>query len=76
MLMEEIKADLNEAAEEKLKALIADTVEKKVRKEVRKITKKLTIRFVLTGAALAGACLFIDRSGKIVDIVKKEKADA
>lgn len=68
-----IKADLSEAAQDKLKELIADTVEKKVQKEVKKVTKKLTIRFVLTGTALAGACLLADHSGKIVDLVKKAK---
>lgn len=67
----DLKADLSEAAQDKLREMIADTVEKKVQKEVKKITKKLTVRFLLTGAALAGACMLADRSDKVVGLIKK-----
>lgn len=73
MIIEDLKADLTEAAQNKLKAIIADTVESKVQKEVKKITKKLTVKFILTGVALAGVCLLVSNSDKIVDMVVKTK---
>ena len=73
MIIEDLKADLTEAAQNKLKAMIADAVESKLKKEVKKITKKLTIKFILTGVALAGVYLLVNNSDKIVDLVTRSK---
>ena len=73
MIIEDLKADLTEAAQNKLKAIISDTVESKIQKEVKKITKKLTIKFIITGVALAGVYFLINNSDKVVDLVTKSK---
>ena len=73
MIIEDLKTDLSEAAQNHLKDIISDTVEKKVKKEVKKITKKLTVKFIITGIALAGVCLLVSNSDKIVDLVIKPK---
>ena len=73
MIIEDLKTDLSEAAQKKLKEIIADTVESKLQKEVKKITKKLTVNFILTGVALASMVLLVNHSDKIVDLVIKTK---
>ena len=73
MIIEDLKADLSEAAQNKLKALVGDMVESKVQKEAKKIAKKLTIKFILSGIALAGFCLLVSNSDKVVDLVTKSK---
>ena len=73
MIVKDIKADLNEAAQDKLKGMIAEAVESKLQKEVKKITKKLTIKFIISGVALAGVYLLINNSDKIVDLITKPK---
>ena len=73
MIIEDLKADLSEAAQNKLKSMIAETVESKLQKEVKKITKKLTVKFIITGVALAGAVLLVNHSDKIIDLVAKQK---
>lgn len=69
MIIEDLRADLSEAAEKKLKSVIEQSVEKKLQKEVKKITKKLTIKLIITGAAMAGAFLILNKSDKIVDFL-------
>lgn len=73
MIIEDLKIDLSEAAQDKLKSMIANAVESRLQKEVKKITKKLAVKFIITGVALAGAYLLINHSDKIVDIVAKPK---
>lgn len=73
MIIEDLKADLSEAARNKLKEIVSDTVDSKIQKEVKKITKKLTVKFIITGIALAGVCLLVSNSDKIVDLVTKPK---
>ena len=68
-----LKVDLSEAARDKLKEIISDTVESKIQKEVKKITKKLTVKLIVTGIALAGVCLLVGNSDKIVELVTKPK---
>lgn len=73
MIAKDIKADLSEAAQEKLKRIIAETVESKLQKEVKKITRKLTVKFIITGVALAGVYLLVNNSDKIVHLIIKPK---
>lgn len=73
MIIEDLKADLSEAARDKLKEIISDTVEAKLQKEVKKITKKLIVQFIITGVALAGICLLAGNTDKIVEPVMKPK---
>ena len=73
MIVKDIKTDLGAAAQNKLKAMIAETVESKLQKEAKKITRKLTIKFIISGVALAGVYLLINNSDKIIDLVKRNK---
>ena len=73
MIIEDLKADLSEAARNKLKEIVSDTVDSKIQKEVKKITKKLTIKLIITGIALAGVCLLVGNSDKIADLVTTPK---
>lgn len=73
MIIKDLKADLSEAAQNKLKAMIGDMVESKIQKEAKKIAKKLTIKFILSGVALAGVCLIVSNSGKIAGMIAKPK---
>lgn len=73
MIKKNHKSNLSESAQNKLKAMIADTVEKKLQKEMKKITRKLTINFIISGAALAGSCLLARYSSKLVDLVIRSK---
>jgi hypothetical protein len=69
MIIKDLKADLTEAAQNKLKAMIAEAVENKVQKEIGKFNRKLTVKLLVTGVAIAGAYLLINYSDKIVDLV-------
>ena len=71
MIINDLKTDLSEAAQDRLKAYIAQTVEKKIQKEAKKITKKLTINFIISGVTLAGAILVINNVDKISDLILK-----
>ena len=73
MIIEDLKIDLSEAAQEKLKGMIAAAVESRIQKEAKKIAKKLAVKFIITGVALAGAYLLIDKSDKIVNLVTRSK---
>lgn len=73
MIIEDLKADLSEAAQAKLKEYIGQIIEKKVQKEVVKITKKLTKRFIFTGVALLGAVVIANNADKIVGLIAKPK---
>ena len=73
MIIEDLKADLSEAAQNKLKDYIGQAVEKKLRKEMKKVTKKLTVKFVFTGVALLGAFTLINKSDVIVNLLTKSK---
>lgn len=72
-IIDDIKAELSETAQDKLKAMIVDTVEKKFQKEVKKITRKLTINFIVSGVALAGFVLIVNNADKIADLIVKPK---
>ena len=75
MIIEDLKADLSEAAQNKLRAFISETVEKKLdsklQKELKKVAKKLTLRFVITGVALAGVVLLAANSDKLIALIAK-----
>ena len=73
VIIEDIKADLSEAAQDKLKAMIGKTIETKLQKEAKKLTRRLTIKFILTGVALAGVYVVVNHSGKIIDYMIKSK---
>lgn len=73
MLINNIKADLSEAAQKKLETAIETAVEKKIRREAKKITRKLTVKFIVTGVILAGVCVIAGNSDKIVNYLKKSK---
>lgn len=73
MIIEDIKTDLTEAAQNKLKEIIGEAVESKLQKEVKKITRKLTVKLIVTGAALAGVILLVSNADKIADLVVKPK---
>lgn len=72
-MFKDSKPNLSETAQNKLKALVAETVESKVEKEIKKIARKLTVKFIITGVALAGACLLISKSDKIAELITKPK---
>ncbi len=71
MIVKDLKVDLSEAAQNKLKEVIAEAVESKLQKEVKKIARRITVRFIVSGVALAGICLIAGNSDKIVNLVKK-----
>lgn len=74
MIIKELKADLGEVAQEKVKGLVEQAVEKKFQKEMRRITKKLTVKFIITGVAMVGAFLLVNNADHIVDLlIKSEK---
>ncbi len=73
MIIEDLKADLSEAAQTMLKDFIGQAVEKKLQKEMKKITKKLTVNFVITGVALLGAFTLINHSDKIAGLLTQSK---
>ena len=70
MIIEDLKADLSEAAENKIKAVIEKAVEAKVQKEVKKVVKKLTIKMIVTAVALAGTVLIVNNVDKIAGYLK------
>lgn len=73
MIMNEIKKDLKESAQDKLKAMIAEAVEKKLQKEMKKISRKLTINFIIFGIALAGSYIVVHHSDKIISLITRKK---
>ena len=73
MIIKDVKTDLSDAAQEKLKGIIEQAVEKKLQKEMKKITKKLTVKFIVTGVAMAGAVLLVNNAEKITDLFIKQK---
>lgn len=75
MMIENIKAELSENAQQKLKTVVEDAVEKKIRKELKRTARKLTFKFIVTGAAIAGAFLFVSKAHKIASLLspKREK---
>jgi len=73
MIIEDLKADLSEAAQNKLKETISDMIESKLQREIKKIAKKLTVKFIIAGVAMAGAFLLAGSADKVVDLVTKSK---
>ena len=73
MMIENIKADLSEAAQKKIQTMLAETVEKKVRKEVRKLAFKLTVKLILTGVVVAGVCIAAANPEKLVKMLPNQK---
>lgn len=73
MIVKSLKAELSESAQNKLEAVVAEAVEKKLKKEVKKVAKKLTVRFIVTGVVLAGVCIVAGNSDKIVNYFTKRK---
>lgn len=71
MIIEDLKADLSDAAKEKIKAVIDQAVEAKVRKEVKKAVKKLTIKMIAAGVVLAGAAMLVSNADKVVGLLKE-----
>jgi len=73
MIMNNLKADISEAAQKKLQNMITEAVEKKVRKEVKKLAFKLTVKLILTGAVVAGVCYAATHSDKLVQMLPNQK---
>ena len=73
MIIKNLKADLSEAAEEKMKSAIEQAVEKKIQKETKKLAKKLTIKIIVTGVALLGAFTVINKADKIAGLLPCSK---
>ena len=68
-----MKADLSNAAQNKLQKIVAETVEKKIKKEAKKTARKLTFRFIIAGAVLAVVCYAAGNMSKIIVLLKKVK---
>ena len=73
MIIEDVKADLSEAAQEKLKEIVGQTIEKKLQKEMKKVMRKLTAKFIITGVAMAGALLLVNNAEKISGLLIKSQ---
>lgn len=73
MVIKNLKAELSEAAEDKMKSAIEQAVEKKLKKEMKVVTKKLTKHFIITSVALAGALLLANNADKIGSVLFKKK---
>ena len=73
MIINDLKADLSEAAQAKLKETIETAVEKKLEKKMKKVVGKLTRRFLITGIAMAGALLLVNNAGAIAKSLTKSK---
>lgn len=72
MIIDNVKTDLSDAAQEKVKTLVEQAVEKKLHKEMKKFTRKLTFKILLTGAAVAGTVLLVNNADKIVELLTKK----
>ena len=65
MIIDNLKNELSETAQEELKGFVSETVEqkvdkaveKKLHKEMKKLARKITVNLILTGAVVAGAVL-------------------
>lgn len=75
MIIEDLKADLSDAAQEKIKGVIEQAVDKKVHKEIKKLSRKITVKLILTGVFVAGTILLINNADTIVKYLEQPKND-
>ena len=76
MIIDNLKNELSETAQEELKGFVSETVEQKVDKavekklhtEMKKLARKITVNLILTGAVVAGAVLVITNADKLVKL--------
>lgn len=73
MIAENIKAELSEAAQDKLETIVATTVEHKIKMELKKAVRKITVKIIIVGVVVTGICLAINNIEKIIVLLKKLK---
>lgn len=74
MIVENLKADISEAAQEKIKGMVEQAIESKLKKEAKKAARRMTVKFIISGIALAGVILLASNAEKAVKLVIKPKS--
>ena len=73
MIIKDVKTDLSEAAQEKIRETVEQAVEKKLQREMKSFARKLTAKFVIIGTALVGVVLLVNNIDEIVKLIKTIK---
>ncbi|MBR1483944.1 MAG: hypothetical protein IJ598_13405 [Ruminococcus sp.] len=77
MMIKNIKKEMSESAQNKLRGFVEQSVEQaienKLHKEIKKVTRALTVKFIITGAVMAGALVLVNNADKIVNLLMKQK---